>query len=134
MNFLSDGRFICLNNHKDATGGPFTRYDPADPTNKKKMSCIDLVIISMNLLPFFKAIEIDSSMKYSSSRAVRKSVSKYPDHFPVIVVFENIPRVNLQKPISTPTLIPYGKQIERVVGKTTKELQTAMMLSKMLLI
>ena len=54
----------------------------------------------MNLLPFFKAIEIDSSMKYSPSRAVRKSVSKYPDHFPVIVVFENIPRVNLQKPIS----------------------------------
>ena len=26
LNFLSDGRYICLNNHKDATGGPFTRY------------------------------------------------------------------------------------------------------------
>ena len=89
---LSSGQYICLNNHKDAIGGPFTRYDPAEPLNKERMSCLDIAIISLNLLPFFQSIEIDSAMKYSPSRAVNKSTTKFSDHFPVIITFDNIPK------------------------------------------
>jgi hypothetical protein len=52
-------------------------------------------LVSLNLLPFFQSIEIDSSMKYSPSRAVKKSTTKYSDHFPLIITFSDIPK---QKP------------------------------------
>ena len=90
---LAEGDFICLNNHPNATGGPFTRVDLANPA---KLSCLDLVLISRNLLPFFKSITIDSGRKYSPVRPINKNEVRHSDHFPVIVTFENIP---LLKPI-----------------------------------
>ena len=86
---LADGKFVCLNNHQNATGGPWTRVDPAHPEIK---SCLDLVIISLNLLPYFVSITIDSSRKFSPVRPVNKSESRHSDHFPIIVEFRNIPR------------------------------------------
>ena len=38
-------------------------------------------------------------MKYSPSRLLNKKTSKYPDHFPIIVMFENIPRRRMSKNI-----------------------------------
>ena len=89
---LVKGDFICLNNHPHATGGPFTREDPANG----KLSCLDLVLISKNLLPFFKSIYIDSRRKYSPVRPIDRNSTRHSDHFPVIVTFEDIPR---RKPI-----------------------------------
>ena len=84
---LEDGEYICLNNHPNAIGGPFTRLDPATG----KLSCLDLVIISKELLPYFKSITIDSRRKYSPVRPINKNEVRHSDHFPVIVQFENIP-------------------------------------------
>ena len=42
---LAEGKYICLNNHQNTRGGPFTRVDPSDPL---KLSCLDLVFISKN--------------------------------------------------------------------------------------
>ena len=95
---LSEGKYVCLNNHPSAVGGPFTRYDPSCPGDKNKMSCIDLVIISKNLLPFFKSIEIDCKQKFSPSRPISKITAKYPDHFPIIVTFRNLSKNKLGKP------------------------------------
>ena len=54
---LAEGNFICLNNHSNATGGPFTRVDPANP---QSLSCLDLVLISRNLIQYFLSLTIDS--------------------------------------------------------------------------
>ena len=86
---LSEGHYICLNNHPNATGGPWTRVDPANPETK---SCLDLVIISSDLLPFFISLTIDSERKYSPVRPISKHESRHSDHFPIIVEFRNIPR------------------------------------------
>ena len=66
--FLSSGRYICLNNSRKASGGPFTRYDPSKPIIREHMSCLDYVIISKALEPFIESLEIDSTMKYSPKR------------------------------------------------------------------
>ena len=92
-----ENKYICLNNHPNAVGGPFTRYDPSCPKNMEKMSCLDLVLISQNLLPYFQSILIDSAMKFSPSRPTSMKTAKYPDHFPVIVSFSNLPK---KKPIN----------------------------------
>ena len=85
---LAEGNFICLNNHENTTGGPFTRMDPANPEN---LSCLDLILISRNLLPYFKSMMIDSQRAFSPVRPINKHESRHSDHFPIIVKFENIP-------------------------------------------
>ena len=86
---LAEGKYICLNNHSMTTGGPFTREDPADPL---KLSCLDLVLVSRNLLQYFCSMNIDSVRQYSPVRPVSKDVFRHPDHYPIIVNFKNIPR------------------------------------------
>ena len=92
---LAEGKYICLNNHTNTTGGPYTRVDPADPL---KLSCLDLVLVSRSLLPYFSSMIIDSVRKYSPVRPVSKNVFRHPDHYPIIVKFENIPRRPQTKP------------------------------------
>ena len=81
---LSDGSYICLNNHNNTSGGPWTQVDPADLDIK---SCLDLVIISTNLLPYFVSMAIDSARKFSHVRASNKKEYRY---FHIIVQFKNI--------------------------------------------
>ena len=45
-NFLESNPYVLLNNHENAIGGPFTRYDPFVPNNEDSKSCLDLVIVS----------------------------------------------------------------------------------------
>ena len=74
------------------TGGPFTRLDPA--TGNK--SCLDLFIVSKELLPYVGKLEIDSERKLGIAR-VEKSKKKgkprlvYTDHFPLLLTLENLP-------------------------------------------
>ena len=68
---LADGNYICLNNHPNAKGGAFTRVDPAFPHSK---SCLDLVIISRNLLKYFLSITIDSDRKFSPIRPINSGL------------------------------------------------------------
>jgi len=51
------------------------------------MSCLDLVIASKELEAFIESVEIDSSMKYAPFRPLSKNVSKFSDHFPIVVTF-----------------------------------------------
>ena len=95
---LQGGNYCCLNNHQNTVGGPFTRYDPAYPDDPNKMSCLDLVIVSVNLLPYFKSLVIDKEKKFSPVRPVSRGSNVYSDHFPVIVTFENIPKRKVEKP------------------------------------
>ena len=42
---IAAGSLILVNNHKKCFGGPFARFDPSDPHNPDKMSCLDLVLV-----------------------------------------------------------------------------------------
>ena len=74
------------------TGGPFTRKDPATG----KLSCLDIFVVSRELLPFVKSLVIDSERKFTVTRAV-KAGSRYKavpsDHFTCILTLTDLPRV-----------------------------------------
>ena len=94
--FLSDGRYICLNNSVKASGGPFTRYDPSKPQSREHMSCLDYVVISKVLEPYIESLVIDSTMKFAPKRALSKTKSVTSDHFPSIVTFNDKLSNNLE--------------------------------------
>ena len=50
------------------TGGPFTREDPATG----RLSCLDLVVVSRELVPYVKKVEIDSEKNFTVARVVKR--------------------------------------------------------------
>ena len=78
------------------TGGPFTRLDPATGGQ----SCLDLFIVSKEMLPYISKLEIDSKRKLNIARAEKKKGKLrlvYPDHFPVLLTLKNLPLENKVK-------------------------------------
>ena len=77
-------------------GGPFTRQDPATGG----LSCLDLFIVSRELLPYVKSLVIDSDRRRAIGRVVRMG-AKYQtvnsDHFTLILTLTNLPRVQEKK-------------------------------------
>ena len=72
-------------------GGPFTRQDPATGNQ----SCLDLCIVSIDLLPYIKNLIIDSERNMAVARAVKigkKYKLVYSDHFTCLLTFNNLPR------------------------------------------
>ena len=72
-------------------GGPFTRKDPATGNE----SCLDLCIVSRELLPYVQNLEIDSLRKMAVARAVKigkKYQIVYSDHFTCLLTLSNLPR------------------------------------------
>ena len=57
---LLSGDFSLVNSSSKVIGGPFTRFDPSDPDNK---SCLDLVIVSVNMNKYVKELYIDMLSK-----------------------------------------------------------------------
>ena len=84
---LATGNWTLVNGlgQEIVTGGPFTRKDPATG----KMSCLDMFVVSRELLPFVKSLVIDSERKFAVTRAVREgsSYKAVPsDHFTCILI------------------------------------------------
>jgi hypothetical protein len=93
---LATEDYILVNNMPVATGGPFTRIDPADP-NKK--SCLDLAICSAGLRPYIESLIIDSKREHAMKRAICKRGKfcvTYSDHFSFILRLRNLPRSNVK--------------------------------------
>ena len=85
---LAEGRLVLLNSM--AEGGPFTWVDPA---NSENMSCLDLVMCSVDLLPFVKRMLIDSERKVTPKRVVSRNKGMkfvFADHLPIIIVLEGM--------------------------------------------
>ena len=54
-NLVESGEYFLANNTPEAEGGPFTREDPADaklPWERRRKSCLDLILNSKNLKQF----------------------------------------------------------------------------------
>ena len=91
---IDGGEYVIVNNMEICEGGPFTRYDPSDPENDEKKSCLDLAIVSKGLVPYINKLIIDSEEKVAPIRATQGTMKK-PDHYPMILKFKNIPVKNM---------------------------------------
>ena len=77
-------------------GGPFTRKDPASG----KLSCLDLFIVSRELVPYVESLKIDSKREFAVARAVRMGEiysNVYSDHFSCILTLRDLPRIQERK-------------------------------------
>ena len=73
------------------TGGPYTRKDPATGN----LSCLDMFVVSRELLPFVKKLQIDSQREMAVARAVKtgqKYQRVYSDHFTCIMTLSDLPK------------------------------------------
>ena len=74
------------------TGGPYTRKDPATG----KQSCLDLFVVSRELLPYVKKLEIDSQREMAVGRSVKmgsKYKMVYSDHYTCLLTLSDLPRM-----------------------------------------
>ena len=95
---LATGNWFLVNGlgQDIVKGGPFTRKDPA--TGNK--SCLDLFIVSRELLPFVKQLEIDSDQDLAVGRAVKRGQNYEvvkSDHFTCFLTFAGLPRIQESK-------------------------------------
>ena len=72
-------------------GGPFTRYDPAAPNDDASKSCLDLIMISKELLKYVKEVVIDKKLNLTPGNPVGRGKMVYPDHYAIIFIMHNIP-------------------------------------------
>ena len=91
---LNTKKYVLLNNSAKVKGGPFTRYNPADPQDENSKSCIDLIILSRELLKYVKEVIIDKNFNFTPGRPLGNNKMCYPDHYGIIFVMENIPLAN----------------------------------------
>ena len=93
---LATEEYILVNNMPIATGGPFTRVDPADHDRK---SCLDLAICSVGLRPYIESFVIDSKREHAVKRATYKNGKfgvTFSDHFTFILRLRNLPRSKMK--------------------------------------
>ena len=86
-----------MNNTDKCIGGPWTRRDPSD---YEKLSCLDLVIVSISLYPFIKKLIIDKDGNFSMNRVTQKDgkLKLTPtDHFTFILILYKLQRKNCEK-------------------------------------
>jgi len=75
-NKLENENLFLLNNSEKVEGGPWTWVNRQDPNRK---SCLDLIIISNSLLPYFTKLIIDDDKKFTPRRV--KKMKKKVDNF-----------------------------------------------------
>ena len=90
LEFVANGNYVVVNSLECVEGGPFTRFDPSDPTNNTKKSVLDLAIISKNLVQYVNKFKIDQNLEWTPSRS-RKGSLKHPDHYAILLELKGIP-------------------------------------------
>ena len=76
--------YCLLNGLALAEGGPWTREDPGDGG----LSCLDLAIVSRNMLPYVKKMQVDSEKKFTPVRVTtsrRRMTLRPTDHFSLLL-------------------------------------------------
>ena len=88
---VASGQYLIVNNTDVAIGGPFTRLDPAD---ENKKSCLDLCIVSQNLIPYVREMLVDRDRNFTPKRAITKGhrlTVRYTDHLSYKVSLQGLP-------------------------------------------
>ena len=93
---LEDDHYILLNNSTVAEGGPWTWQSRADQRVK---SCLDLCVISANLVSYATKMLVDSQMKFCPKKVMmnrgRTKVIR-SDHYSIIIHLEGMPSANVK--------------------------------------
>ena len=137
-NLLKTDMYVLINNLDIVQGGPWTWVDRQDDT---RMSCLDLVIISVSLVPFVTMMIIDVDRKFTPRRVItkkKKTRSIYSDHFSLKIELKGMPRN--QKISQTESTWNKGKpggwelferitddraeEIEKIVDDSEKNIET----------
>ena len=85
---LDTEKYLLVNASSKVVGGPFTRFDPANPDKK---SCLDLVLISKELSKYVYKLTIDKHLSFTPGRPVTKTKTIFSDHRSFILEFRYIP-------------------------------------------
>ena len=109
---LETDEYILVNNTDKCKGGPFTRFDPSDPLNKQKMSCLELVIVSKELFEHVEELLIDKEKIFTPHRPVRKGKLTFTDHFSLILKFKELKMRKMMKKIENRKIIWNTKRKE----------------------
>ena len=102
-NLVDTKEYFLANNTPEAEGGPFTREEPGDvhlPWERRRKSCLDLILISTNLKPFYSSLLIDSRRKITPKRVMMrrgKLIEKPTDHYSLLLMLKNLPRSGIQQ-------------------------------------
>ena len=91
---LKTKKYVLLNSTNKVRGGPFTRYNPAAPEDDDLKSCLDLILISKELLKYVDEIVIDKDFNFTPGKPLGGSKMCYPDHYGILLVMKNIPLAN----------------------------------------
>ena len=93
--FLSNGKYKLVNNTPKCFGGPFTRVDPANPSNQ---SCLSLVMVSKDLYEYIETLTVDKDRLMTPHRSGgRNRTLIYTDHFSLLLIFKSMPMVKRRK-------------------------------------
>ena len=112
-----EGEYVLATNLEGTTGGPWTWFCRGAG---KSQSCLDLVIFSADLRPYFQSMIIDKEQVFSPSRVQTKNGKKrliYYDHFPLIINFLNLPtqRIKVGKVSNCKLNTPGGWEIYEIL-------------------
>ena len=127
---IESEKYCLINATEKTVGGPFTRYDPADPENQVKRSVLDLVIISVELADFVEKLEIDKDKVFTPFRPAGKNLL-HTDHFSMLLELKDLPlktgkTVAVKKFLRWNTNKPEGwKTYQEMTGKSEKLLEIA---------
>ena len=94
---LEDEEYVLLNSIPRAEGGPWTWVSRANPNIK---SCIDLVIVSADLLQYVSSLVVDVKKEFSMFRVrkVKNQTKLIPsDHFPLVIRLKNLPTRRIKR-------------------------------------
>ena len=94
---LEDEEYVLLNSIPRAEGGPWTWVSRANPKIK---SCIDLAIVSADLLQYVSSLLVDVKKEFSMFRVkkLKKQTKLIPsDHFPLVIKLKNLPTRRIKR-------------------------------------
>ena len=84
--------YVLINNLDLVEDGPWTWVDRQD---NSRMSCLDIGIMSVSLLPYLDKVTIDKKRKFTPRRVIttkKKTTTIYTDHYSLKLEFKQIPR------------------------------------------
>ena len=91
---LKTKKYVLINGTNKVKGGPFTRYNPTAPNDDDLKSCIDLIIISKELLKYVDEVIIDKNFNFTPGKPIGRNKMCYPDHYAMLFTMKNIPLSN----------------------------------------
>ena len=84
-------KYTLVNSMAKVKGGPFTRYNPANPSDDKYKSCIDLIIMNKELAKYVDEVVIDKELKFTPGRPLPGKRLCHTDHYGILLVLKSIP-------------------------------------------